>query len=74
MVGAFITVQNAIIILMLLGYNRASLGTAVVIVLGFVGFSWALLHDQYISDQALLSLQWGTLFLGILSKLPQVCH
>jgi hypothetical protein len=71
--GAFILLQNLFIIWLMLGYQGSS-GVLIAGLFGALGaMGYSLLTEDLVSSSLLLSLQWGTVFLGILSKLPQVC-
>jgi hypothetical protein len=68
---AFITIQNTIILLLIMIYHRNSLG-AILVILGLFSFGSALLNPMIISPTFISTLQFGTIFIGISSKMPQI--
>eukprot|EP00842_Homolaphlyctis_polyrhiza_P005366 jgi/Hompol1/5830/HPOL_002380-RA len=69
--GVLINLQNAVLLVLILVYNNQS--AALLSLGGFLYLLYILLSDAEIVSMALLtSLQWGTIFLGIASKLPQI--
>ncbi|KAJ3306349.1 hypothetical protein HDV03_005316 [Kappamyces sp. JEL0829] len=68
--GAFIVIQNVVIMMMILGYSGRST-TSTALLAGLLSIVYTLLNPSQVSDSLLDSLQVGTIFIGILSKLPQ---
>ena len=69
--GAFITVQNLIIMALILSYNRNIFG--VLILFAAVAGSFYALQDHVLVPMSLLnSLQLSTIAISVSSKLPQV--
>ncbi|KAJ3261221.1 hypothetical protein HK103_006530 [Boothiomyces macroporosus] len=69
--GCFIMIQNVIIIALILSHNRnypVSFGLSVA---GYA-FAYSLLHEHIVSASLINTLQYGTIFIGIGSKLPQI--
>ncbi|TPX33875.1 hypothetical protein SmJEL517_g03352 [Synchytrium microbalum] len=68
---AFITMQNFIVLLLLFTYSRQ-----VVILLAVAGAlsaaTYALFDPTLVNSNLLVQFQWGTIFLALAAKLPQI--
>ena len=69
--GAFVTLQNAVVMLLILRYTNKT-GLLVVGAPLYAALAVGLFWDQATSMQTLALLQWGTILLGVASKLPQI--
>jgi uncharacterized protein with PQ loop repeat len=69
--GAFIFVQNIVIMLLITLYNRNTVGSLLVL-LGFYVIGYSLRSQDIVSQALLNTLQISTIFIGISSKLPQI--
>jgi len=69
--GVFITIQNVIILALILYYGGSKLGL-VIFLLGYSALAWSLFDVAIISKDLLLFLQGTTIFIGVASRLPQI--
>ncbi|KAJ3143854.1 hypothetical protein HK101_003008 [Irineochytrium annulatum] len=68
---AFITIQNVIISLLILVYNKSYLGMLLFLV-NFSGVLYALFTETIVTHEILLTLQWLSIVAGTVSKVPQI--
>ncbi|TPX71791.1 hypothetical protein SpCBS45565_g00956 [Spizellomyces sp. 'palustris'] len=67
----FITVQNVVILFLILAYGKNILGLVSFLVV-FAATSIALFDPSMVSVDLLTTLQWSTVLIGVASKLPQI--
>ncbi|KAJ3290274.1 hypothetical protein HDU76_007414 [Blyttiomyces sp. JEL0837] len=68
---AFITIQNTIILLLLLHYSKNTLGL-IISAVSLAGLFYALLNSIWVPDSALVTLQVASILTSTASKLPQI--
>ncbi|KAI9207936.1 putative monosaccharide-P-dolichol utilization protein [Polychytrium aggregatum] len=69
--SAFIAVSNFFILILILTYSK-QFGGLGLFVLGSAALTYSLYEQSVITNEILKTLQWGTIFITVASKLPQV--